>query len=213
MKKRSDKRELMDLGPAYYSKKEYEECLQKLFLVGKYCGIHRDTYKLLRAIEPKTIVDIGCGDGAFLAAVAKKMPHTTCVGTEVSAEALAVAHKGENLTFLHQEGAVEADVIMTTLVLHHLPDEAISPFLHELYSKAKKAVIINDLDRHFLAKLLFTLVSKPLFRNRLISHDGAISIERGFRKKELIAHIAKITQSYSIRWRFPFRWQVVLWKR
>lgn len=209
MKKRSTEKELMDLG--HYSAEEYKECLQKLFLVGKYSGIHHDTVKTLETINPESILDVGCGDGALLSAIAERFPNTTCHGIDISKEAIGYAKSSHNVTFSCRDTLEPADVIMATLVCHHMSDEELERFLHEAYQNAKKHVLINDLQRSRAAKALFRLISGPLFSNRLISHDGIVSIERGFTKKELENFLAPYP--HEIRWRLPFRWQVLIWKR
>lgn len=216
MNKRSTQKELMDLGPSYYSQEEYEDCLKKLFLVGKYTGIHRDTFTLLKAIKPKTVLDVGCGDGALLAAIAKRLPDTLCHGIDISSEAIGHGHryKAANVDFSCTDTLQPADVIMANLVCHHMTDEELEHFLQQAYKNAGHLVLINDLHRHKLAKMLFSLISRPLFSNRLISHDGLVSIERGFCKNDIKRLINKIApHSYTIRWRFPFRWQVLLCKK
>ncbi len=215
MKSRSQEKELMDLGPGYYSPQEYEDCLKKLFLVGSYFGMHRDTYRLIRDLRPKTILDVGCGDGAFLAAIAKRYP-ASCLGIDISKEAIshALSHTCPNVQFRCQDVLEPAELIMANLVCHHMTDCELEAFLHTAYDRASSAVLINDLQRHRLAKALFSLISGPLFSNRLISADGITSIERGFWKSELEALIQKVKpHSYTIKWRFPFRWQVILWKK
>lgn len=216
MKSRSTQKELMDLGPEYYTEAEYEECLKKLFLVGKYTGLHRDTFNVLEALQPKTVLDVGCGDGALLAAVAKRLPNTLCYGIDISSKAISHAqqYKNKNVDFACQDRLQPADVVMVNLVCHHMADDELGAFLHKAYASAERLVLINDLHRHKMAKALFGVISGPLFSNRLISHDGITSIERGFVRCELDALIGKIAPvSYQIKWRLPFRWQVLLWKR
>ena len=216
MKSRSRQQELMDLGPEHYTEAEYEECLKKLFLVGKYTGLHRDTFNVLKSVQPKTLLDVGCGDGALLAAVAKKLPSTLCYGIDISSKAISHAqqYKSKNVDFACQDSLQPADIVMANLVCHHMADDELGAFLQKAYASAGQLVLINDLHRHKMAKALFSTISGPLFSNRLISLDGITSIERGFLRCELEALIGKIAPaSYQIRWRFPFRWQVLLWKR
>lgn len=213
---RSTQKELMDLGPSHYTQDEYEDCLKKLFLVGKYTGMHRDTFKALDVIKPSSIIDVGCGDGAYLALIAKRMPDVSCKGIDISSEAIGHAqqYEGTNIKFLCTDNIERADLIMANLVCHHLTDPELSQFLQKAYAQAHSAILINDLQRHKIALLLFSIFSRPLFANRLISHDGKVSIKRGFYKSELISLIEKLNpHSYSIRWRFPFRWQVIIWKK
>ncbi len=208
---RSNEKELMDIGA--YTPSEYKECLEKLFLVGKYSGIHRDTRRILKKVMPKSILDIGCGDGRLLRSLGIHFPEAACLGIDISQEAIDHAKAEKNIRFCCQKTFIQADVIMATLVLHHLDDDEITPFLQSAYMQANKVVIINDLQRSRLSRELFRMIAKPLFSNRLISHDGIISIEKGFTKRELQAFIAPIEpKRYTIRWRCPFRWQVLLWK-
>ncbi len=216
MKTRSEQKELMDLGPDYYTKAEYEECLKKLFLVGKYTGLHRDTYKLVKSLKPKTLLDVGCGDGALLAAIAKKLPECKSLGIDISDEAIqhATRYRQANLNFSCTQILQPADIIMANLVCHHMTNSELEEFLHQAYQKAGRLVLINDLQRHKVAKALFGLLSGPLFSNRLISLDGITSIERGFHKHELKGLLNNVApNSWEIRWRFPFRWQVLIWKK
>ena len=216
MKERSTQKEIMDLGPSHYTQTEYEGTLKKLFLVGKYIGIHRDTIRVLDACKPKTVLDVGCGDGAFLSLVAKRFPESSCLGIDISSQAIkqATRYKGANIDFACTDKLASADVIMANLVCHHMADVELKQFLQQAYEQAHRLVLINDLQRHRIAKALFSMLSGPLFSNRLISNDGKVSIERSFWRSELEAHLKKLCpNSYTISWRFPFRWQVLIWKK
>jgi 2-polyprenyl-3-methyl-5-hydroxy-6-metoxy-1,4-benzoquinol methylase len=56
------------------------------------------------------------------------------------------------------------DVVTTMLVCHHMTDEEIVQFLKDSYRICKKAVIINDLQRHLLAYVSFSLIAPIIFR-------------------------------------------------
>ena len=90
-------------------------------------------------------------------------------------------------------------------------DDDLVIFLQQAYLGAKQAVIINDIHRHWLPHALYPLISSLLFRNRLITHDGLVSIRRAFTRAEWELLLAKAgITNYKITWCFPFRWQVVL---
>ena len=105
------------------------------------------------------------------------------------------------------------DIVLITLVCHHIDDEDLPGFLQNAHQAARKAVIINDLHRHPLAYWFYKIMSPVLFRNRLITHDGLVSIKRSFTRSELqnLLKQANIA-NYEIKWCFPFRWRVILWK-
>lgn len=228
--KRSNEKELIDLGPAYYTHDEYIDCLKKLFRINKLLGFFRDTAKTLKQFSnASTLLDIGCGGGLFILHLSKLFPKMPMIGTDISSAAITDAQQSlrewqkinpnMNVSFvLQKQSALNAamnsiDIILVTLVCHHLSDDELILFLQQTYHTAKKAIIINDLHRHYLSYWFYRLMSPLLFRNRLISHDGLISIRRGFTRQEwhLLLQKAGIHQ-YTLKWCFPFRWMLIMSK-
>lgn len=225
---RSQEVEWMDLGLEYFTQDEYQHCLQQLFKVNKLLGIFTDTIKQLRFLSPTiSVLDIGCGGGFFLLALHKRFPHMSLKGIDICPSAIAVANQAlsahptipaQAVSFQLQrhksldEVTQPIDVILATLVCHHMSDEELIQFLLQASQMAKK-IIINDLQRSFLAQGFYAVLSPLLFRNRLITHDGLISIRRGFKRKELYRLLqAASIRHYQIKWRFPFRWQIIISK-
>lgn len=212
--KRSREKELIDTGQ--YAQAEYNDCLGKLFSINCCLGIYRDTLQTIRRQEVETIADVGCGGGDFLVALAKEFPRCMCVGTDISENAIAYANsklKPKNVNFLKQKIVPSADIVIATLVCHHLYDEELIAFVRALYISSKKVIIINDLQRSRIAYYAFKLLSWPIFQNRLISHDGPLSVLKGFTKKELLSILKKAeipSDAIKISWRFPFRWHLVI---
>ena len=230
-KTRSNKKELLDLGSNYYTKKEYAHCLKMLFRVNYLFGTFYSTKQTLKKFpKNSSLIDIGCGGGLFLLKLSQYFPNMRLRGYDISQEAIQCAQQelqdwqmksqACNVSFhLQAIPSLEIaedniDVVLSTLVCHHLTDSEIIHFLQKSQSLARKAVIINDLHRHPLAYFFYALLSPFLFRNRLITHDGLISIQRGFTRKEWEFYLnqAKISQ-YQIKWCFPFRWKIILWKK
>ena len=227
---RSRQKELLDLGPDHYSHSEYVECLKKLFVVNKFLGFFHGTVKTLKKLGVNgSLLDIGCGGGLFLLHLSKHFPHMRMIGKDINATAISVAQQtlqnwqknkpGIKVSFqLQQQPQLNLDensfeIILATLVCHHLGDEELVDFLKNTYQAASQTVIINDLQRHRLASWLFGLISPLLFRNRLITHDGLISILRSFTRLEWELLLKKAgIPTYQIKWCFPFRWRVILWK-
>lgn len=212
---RSTLPEIIDLGPSYYSPSEYEECLAKLDLIGKWLGGDRATFSALKNLKPRSILEVGCGGGFFTAKLAQKFPQAKVVGIDLNPQAIALAkkqHRAPNLSFeLRTEENLNEppksyEIVLATLVCHHLSDENLISFLASAARIARKKVIVNDLHRHPLAYHLFRLIT-PLFQNRLIQHDGLLSIQRGFTKKELTTLLSQSGISrYSLKWKWAFRW-------
>jgi ubiquinone/menaquinone biosynthesis C-methylase UbiE len=79
---------------------------------------------------PKTVVDIGCGTGSLSIPIATRLPQTRVVGVDGDPEVLDIARGKPGAEAVEWiEGLAgslpiqdsEADVVLTSLVLHHLP--------------------------------------------------------------------------------------------
>lgn len=226
---RSNEKELLDLGPEYYSWTEYQNCQKILYRINKYLGIFRDTVSLLKKFpHDSSILDVGCGGGLFLLHLSKKFPNMQFTGIDISHEAILVAQQElknwqksfaiKNVSFYfqpltHKLADNSFDIIITTLVCHHLNDHDLIIFLKDIFNATRKIVIINDLQRNNLALFFYKIIS-PVFRNRLISHDGFLSIKKSFTRKEWILLLENSgIKKYKLKWRFPFRWSLILWKK
>jgi 2-polyprenyl-3-methyl-5-hydroxy-6-metoxy-1,4-benzoquinol methylase len=219
----------MDLGSDYYSLDEYKKCLKILFKINRLMGFFRNTRQFLKKLPVcKSVLDVGCGGGLFVLHLGKYFPAMQLVGVDVSPDAIDMAEQElqawrqhnphTNVSFQLKSAAKtfspdSYDAVLSTLVCHHLTDEALVDYLSNALSAARVAVVINDLQRHRVAEFLYGIISPILFRNRLITHDGLISIRRGFTRAEwkLLLQKANI-KNYKIQWLFPFRWRVILWK-
>lgn len=228
--KRSKEKELLDLGPKYYTSTEYRQCLKTLFKVNQLLGFFKHTVNLLKRFpKANLLVDIGCGGGLFLLNLQRYYPELQMIGMDISEEAIQVAQNElahwkqqipqSKIDFQHQTEAElnlaksSVDVILVTLVCHHLEDNELIHFLKKANEVARQAIIINDLHRHPVAYWLYRLVAPLLFRNRLITHDGLISIQRSFTRKELKYFLQEANiKHYRISWHFPFRWIVLIMK-
>jgi SAM-dependent methyltransferase len=92
---------------------------------------------------------------------------------------------GDALDLPYPDGSF--DVVLASLVLHHTEGEAQARLLRELHRVARVAVVVNDL-RRGRWPLWVTWASLHLVsRNRLIRHDGPVSVRRGFLAGELLA--------------------------
>jgi SAM-dependent methyltransferase len=79
------------------------------------------------------------------------------------------------------------DVVLASLILHHTEGEAQARLLRELYRVARYAVVVNDLRRGRWPFLVTWVSLRLVSRNRIIHHDGPVSVRRGFLARELSA--------------------------
>lgn len=222
---RSQEKEIIDLGPNHYSREEYEDCLVKLDQIGKWLGGDSATFASLKKMNPypDSILDVGCGGGLFTIKLASFFSKAKIAGIDLNS--LAIQFAKQQLLRIHpplkniefectkeeklQQTSRSYDAVIATLVCHHLSDQEFIDFISSACKIAKKRVIINDLHRHPFAHFLFRIVSPVFFRNRLVQHDGLISIKRAFTYDELVQLLKKagINPSfYRIKWRWAFRW-------
>lgn len=226
--KRSQQPEWMDLGSAYYTPAQYNDCLRQLDRIGQLLGGDRATFRALDKLSepPRSILDIGCGGGALTIRLGKAHPSARVVGIDIAGEAISFAERElsrqspsiPNVEF-HTATSTDidsygpSDVVMATLVCHHLSDQELVAFLRQTCKSATQAVILNDLHRHILATAGFAAVTPFLFPNRMIWHDGLLSIRRSFTRQEwkkLLEAAGIAPHYYTITWQWAFRWIVMI---
>ena len=91
--------------------------------------------------------------------------------------------------------------------MHHFTDTQLVVFLKKYVELAKIGIVINDLQRSGLAYYLFKLFSLIFIKTKTAKIDGAISITRGFKKKELIQYSKGLPDTeHQIKWKWAFRY-------
>jgi 2-polyprenyl-3-methyl-5-hydroxy-6-metoxy-1,4-benzoquinol methylase len=228
LSRRSHQPEWMDLGEGYYTPEVYRDCLYKLDRIGRFLGGDHATFWTLKQLSvlPSSILDVGCGGGLFTLRLANRYPQAQVVGIDICHEAIAFAQ--EHLKQYHPslsnvqffvppspllDESSSFDVVMATLVCHHLSDQELISFLQQACRTAQQAVILNDLHRHPLATVGFAALVPLFFCNRMIWHDGLLSIRRSFTRQDwkVFLKAAAIDERYyHITWHWPFRWIVTI---
>ncbi|MFT6909841.1 MAG: 2-polyprenyl-3-methyl-5-hydroxy-6-metoxy-1,4-benzoquinol methylase [Oleiphilaceae bacterium] len=226
---RSNEKEILDLGPGNYTAEEFIHCQKMLYRINKILGFFHGTANVLKKCGEKAyVMDVGCGAGLFILNLSRYFPKMTFHGIDISSEAIDMANHEKSvftsdtsnvqfekmaepeLTF----GENSVDIILATMVCHHMSNQEIIAFFKQALRTTKDKVIINDLHRNSIAYWFYQLFSPILFRNRLITNDGLISIKRGFIRQELITLLEQAgMKHYQVKWCFPFRWRVIIWKK
>lgn len=206
-----------------------QKTLDQIAVINKRLGGNKVTisglHTLLRAMPKDTtisIVDLGCGSGDMLRAVADYGRKNNFIfkltGIDANEYTVNYARKlsvnypeisYNKMDILSDEfEAPTADIVMATLFLHHFTHEEIITILNRAVYKNKIGIIINDLHRNKAAYYLFKIIS-IFISNPMVRNDGAISVLRGFKKKELVElskNIGKTTHTISWRWAFRYQW-------
>jgi 2-polyprenyl-3-methyl-5-hydroxy-6-metoxy-1,4-benzoquinol methylase len=100
------------------------------------------------------------------------------------------------------------DVVMCSLFAHHLDDAQLVAFLRWLPAHATRRWLIADLHRHRIPWAAVWAGTRLLRMHPMVSHDGPVSILRGFTRAEWQALVAEAGVAAEIRWVLPFRWLV-----
>ncbi len=94
---------------------------------------------------------------------------------------LAVGADAEQLPFRDRS----FDFVAASLMLHHFRDNNVVRLLQLLGRVARRAVLVNDLERHWFPRL-FIQVSAPIFaRSYVTRHDAPASVRQAFLPQEL----------------------------
>lgn len=103
------------------------------------------------------------------------------------------------------------DLATCNLVLHHFSGEQALVLLRALGRVARQAVLINDLERHWLAYGLIR-VAPWFWRNRVSRLDGLASVRQAYTERELeeLAAAAGF-RDFEVHRIVPFRLGLVLW--
>jgi ubiquinone/menaquinone biosynthesis C-methylase UbiE len=218
--------ELEDIDTGNYTPEEYEDCISELQLVNRWMGdAHALKQTLLRDVEQNalqqfSILDVGAGSGELLRVAATWARSTgrgfRGVGLELnerSAQTILEESKefpeiasvrGDALRLPF--GTKEFDYVMCSLFTHHFVDEQVVHILREMSRVARRHIFVIDLHRDPVPYFFYTTLAKLVLKNRLIRHDGALSILRSFKADELL-HLGKAAglRNAAVEHHFPAR--------
>ena len=169
--------------------------------------------------EDMHIIDLGCGEGAQLRLLArysrKNKLKWRFTGVDANADCINFARERSanypEIEYLQADvfewDMPSCDIVLATLFMHHFTDEQIVAMVNASTPKVSVGWIVNDLHRNQIAYGLFWLLGL-FIRNKMIRHDGLLSIKKGFKKEELynIADTLKISSEVSWHWAFRYLW-------
>ena len=208
---------------------EIYQALRELEIVNKLLGGFNVTTNALKKLDlkniPITIADFGSGGGDVLRKIAdwasKNKMNVKLVGVDFNAlmteyslkhskEYSNISFKTMNVfdeTLLHEK----IDIVTSTLFCHHFDDEDLIKLIVRMNKISRKAVIINDLHRHWFAYYSIKWITAIFSKTYLVKYDAALSVARSLTKKEwkIILFKAGI-KNYTIKWMWAWRWQIII---
>lgn len=203
--------------------------LKELDFINNVLGGHAATIKGIKYFIKKykkieSIVDVGCGGGDTLAAVARWSKKNNCritlTGIDILPDAINFANDKygsmDNVKFICSDfnnyfPARKYDLAINSLICHHMYARELNDFLNFNSAVSKYGFIINDLQRHILAYHSISLLTKLFSRSYMVKNDAPLSVQKGFVKKELEDLLnANGFSKYSITWEWAFRYLVIV---
>lgn len=224
LSERSTEREWMDGDDA--SAADLRRCLADLATVNTVTLARAPTLAFLRRVARTvppggelSVLDVGFGHGDMLRRIARwgrrRGLQLRLEGIDLSPVSAEAAREATppDLPITYRTGdvfaqeAAGADVVISSLLTHHLSDDQVVDFLRWMERTARRGWFVNDLHRHALAYHGFAALSRAAGWHPFVQHDGPVSIARSFRREDWsrLLRRAGLERVARIRWHFPFR--------
>ncbi len=133
-------KDLVRFQTKYISRNPIERYLNHRF--------HRTIHSLIKGVKPRSILDVGCGEGVTMRYLLDNIPEVKVEGVEIHLESLKIAKKMNPETKVYQGTIYELpfkansyELVLCTEVLEHLQDPE-AAFL-ELDRVSKKFIIVS----------------------------------------------------------------------
>lgn len=202
--RRVSPRELPELMDGDCSYEDFRDCLRSLERVNRWLLGYRPTLAWLERLRhglrgPVHIVDVGSGGGDLLRQIAgwarrrgiavqltgiDLNPYATRAAAESTPKELGITWlTGDAMAYRPEK---PADIVVSSLMAHHLEDEEIVALLRWMEATAKAGWFINDLERSEWNSRMFGWVRW----HRLVRHDGPVSFRRAFWKEDWVRLLA-----------------------
>ncbi len=164
----------------------------------RYGPMARHSRRLMRemseGLKPRSILDVGCGEGSLLAALAAAHPAATLAGVEISENAVALAKRGlpsADVSALDVSTArlnKTFDLVVCADVVEHIADDQAAMNNMSAMTASGGAVIVATL------------------QGRMRRFEADIGHMRNYAKGELATKMtaAGLTVDKTIEWGFPF---------
>lgn len=171
------------------------------------------------------IVDLGCGGGDILKLIRRLLDLKKFTGTLTGIDAnpnvikfatnntptsYRIQYESLNI-FSEDFRARKFDIVTGTLFFHHFTTEQLVAFFKQLKNQASVGLIINDIHRHWFSYYSIKWLTQIFSRSRMVRHDAPLSVLRAFSKDELQGILEQSgIINFRIKWRWAFRWQVIV---
>lgn len=217
LNKRSTEKEYLDMPDM--PENDMLESFRFIQFVNKWGGGYKAIRTALASVlhswpKGKTVevLDVGCGIGDMAKAIFEWGRDNDISfrykGIDKSRQIIKMANtltktKGSKYVAgdIFDRNLPEADVVIASMVFHHFEEKEIEEALLNLYSKAKHAVIINDLVRSFALYSICYFLTR-FIKNKASRNDALLSVRKGFQIEEIRVLLNKLNINGIIRKQF-----------
>ena len=231
LRHRSFEPEKMDLEG--YSLEDLENCLADISRINRWTFQNWPTLEFVEKAYRKhtqknnsamKLVDVGCGSGEMLYEIAHlakdKGMKLELYGIDRHPWAIQIAQRKffDSAKFICCEFAEfpgPVDVIVSSLLTHHLNDDELIAYIREKNRRAQIGWFINDIHRHLVAYVFTYGLTRLARLNPMVRYDAPLSVARSFRRKDWEEVLGKVSGrdfTVSINWRFPFKYCLTAWR-
>jgi SAM-dependent methyltransferase len=197
----SHRAELVEMMDQPCSYEELRGCLRDIARVNRLTFAYRPTISWMEELiaahpsqaGPLRVVDVGCGDGDMLRRIdawaAKRGVSVALTGIDVNPDAIRAAREatpsGQRIQYIIGDALSssvigDVDVVICSLLTHHLTDAQVVQFLQWAERSARLGWFVNDLHRKPMPYHLFRLWARFMNWHPFVKNDGAVSIRRSF---------------------------------
>ena len=183
------------------SYRQLRACLRDIARVNRFSFAHRPTLAWLGEVvaarpagaAPLRVIDVGCGYGDQLRLIhawaAKRGIAVVLTGIDLNGDAIRAAAEAtpheQEIEWkigdaLSESETTDTDVVICSLLTHHLDNSQIVRFLRWMEEIAARGWFINDLHRQRVPYYAFRLWARFANWHPFVRHDGPVSILRSF---------------------------------
>jgi 2-polyprenyl-3-methyl-5-hydroxy-6-metoxy-1,4-benzoquinol methylase len=204
--------------------------LKELTFINTYLGGHSISVKAIQYLvnsksKTNTIIDIGCGGGDSIKAIAnwakQNNKHIQLTGIDLKQDCIDYATTNciayPEIKFncddfrnaFHQSHKI--DVVHAALFCHHFTENELVGFI-QLCNTHKAIFVINDLARNPIAYYAIKLLTRLFSKSPLVKNDAPLSVLRGFKKAEWKAILERAnSKNYVLKNRWAFRHLLIIY--
>ena len=208
---------------------EIRQALRELEVINKWLGGYNVIFDAMKKAswkkQPLTIMDLGCGGGDILRAIARwaelkdlqvklvgvdKNPLILDFAREHSADFTNIVYKQMDV-FDNRLYAERADITISSLFCHHFNDEELTQLIRRMHDLSSQSVVVNDIHRHWFAYYSIKTITGLFSKTDLVKYDAPVSVGRSLTRAEWEKVLSKAgIEQYELNWMWAWRWQLII---